>query len=99
MVDKERWVVLPYLVAKELPGLRLISLGVKEERERRLQCLGSYSFSNLNYETLLISAMSAMKYGRDLERLIKEVIITKPELGQVHVLKEYFSEGFYLIDL
>ena len=71
MVDKGRWVVLTYLVAKELPGLRLISLGVKEERDRRPQWLGSYSFSNLNYKTLLISAMSAMKYGRDLERLIK----------------------------
>ena len=99
MVDKGRWVVLLYLVAKDLSGLRLIPLGVKEERERRPQWLGSYSFSNLNYETLLISAMFAMKYGRDLERLINVVIITKPELGQVHVLKEYFSDGFYHIDL
>ena len=29
VVGKGQWVVLPYSVAKELPGLRLILLGVK----------------------------------------------------------------------
>ena len=32
MVGKGQWVVLPYLVDKDLHGLRLIPPGVKEER-------------------------------------------------------------------
>ena len=35
MVGKGRWVVLPYLVTKELRGLRLIPPGVKEEKDWR----------------------------------------------------------------
>ena len=35
IVEKGRWVVLPYSVAKRLPGLRLIPPGVKVERDQR----------------------------------------------------------------
>ena len=35
MVEKGTWVVLPYLVAKRLSGLRLSPPGVKVERDRR----------------------------------------------------------------
>ena len=31
--------------------------------------------------------MYAMQYGRNLERLIKEVVISNPALGPVHILK------------
>ena len=31
MVGKGKWVVIPYLVDMELPGLRMIPLGVKED--------------------------------------------------------------------
>ena len=31
MVGKGRWVVLPYFMDKDLPGLKTISMGVKEE--------------------------------------------------------------------
>ena len=48
MTRKGQWVVMPYLVAKELPGLRLISLGVKEEQYRQPWWIGNYSYSNLN---------------------------------------------------
>ena len=43
--------------------------------------------------------MSAMKYGRSLERLIREVIIANPALGPMHVLKDNVNDGFYLIGL
>ena len=44
MIEKGQWVVLPYSVAKGLPGLRLIPPGVKVERNRRPRWLGDYSF-------------------------------------------------------
>ena len=57
---KEQWDVFPYLVPKELPGLRLIPPVVKEERERRPQWLGDYIFSNINCENLPIAALYVM---------------------------------------
>ena len=44
MIEKEQWVVLPYLVSKGLPGLMLIPPGVKVERDRRPRWLGNYSY-------------------------------------------------------
>ena len=78
MVEKGQWVVLLYSVAKDLPGLRMIPPGAKEERYRRPRWLGDDSFSNLNSKILPITAMYAMKYGRALDRLIREVVIDDP---------------------
>ena len=91
--------VLPYLVDKEILGMRLIPPRVKEERDRRPRWIGDYSFSNLGYETLPIAAISAMKYGWALDRLSREVVIAYPELGLVNVLKADVSDGFYHIGL
>ena len=43
MVGKGKWVVLPYLVAKELQGMRLNKLGVKGLRDRWLRWIVDYS--------------------------------------------------------
>ena len=91
--------MLLYSLAKEIPGLRLIPLGVKEGRYWRLRWLRDYSFSNLNSKTLPIAAMSTIQYGRELERLIREVVIDDPSLGPVHLLKVDVSDGFYRIGL
>ena len=91
--------MLPCLVARELPGLRLRSHGVKEERDRRPRWLGDYSYSNLNIKDFPIDALSAMKYGWALDRLIKEVVIADPALGPVYVLNADVSNGFYRIGL
>ena len=47
MVKKGKWVVLAYLVAKELPVLSLILKGAKEDMDRRPCWLGNYNFSNI----------------------------------------------------
>ena len=47
MVRKGQWVVLPYLAAKDLLGIKLSLPGVKEGRDRRPRWLGNYSYSNL----------------------------------------------------
>ena len=44
MIEKGQWVVLPYSVAKGLPGLRLSPPGVKLERDRWPRWLINYSF-------------------------------------------------------
>ena len=61
MVGKGQWVVLPYLVAKELPELRLRPPGVKEERKDWLWWIGDYGYSNLNSKDLPIATLFAMQ--------------------------------------
>ena len=39
--------------------------------------------------------MPAMQYGRVLERIIREVFISDPAMGPVHVLKSDGSDSFY----
>ena len=63
MVAKGQWVVLPYSVAKRLPGLWLSLPVVKIERDRRPNWLGNYSFNPINAKTLPICDLSAMQYG------------------------------------
>ena len=47
MIEKGQWVLLPYLVAKGLLGLRLSPPGVKVERDRRPLLLGDYIYFKL----------------------------------------------------
>ena len=91
--------VLPYSVAKGLPGLRLSPPGVKVEGDRRPCWLGDYSFFLTNAETLSIASLSAMQYGRALDRLIHEIVYADPALGYVYLLKADVSDGFYCIGL
>ena len=83
MIEKGQWVVLPYLVAKGLPGLRLSPPGVKVERDRRPRWLDDYRFKKTNAETFPIASLSAMKYGRALDRLICEIVYADPALGYI----------------
>ena len=78
MIQKGEWVVLPYLVSKGLPGLRLSPLGVKVERERRSRWLGDYNYFKTNAETLPVSCLSAMQYGRALDCLIRKIVYAYP---------------------
>ena len=66
MAYKGQWVVLPYLVAKDIPGLRISPPGVKEEEDICPGWLGGYSFINNNTDTLSIYALSTMQYDQVL---------------------------------
>ena len=86
MVAQGQWVVLPYLVAKRLPGLRLSPPGVKIERDHRPHWLGDYSFNPINTETLPICDLSAMQYGQCLDSLLCEIVYANPKLGPLHMI-------------
>ena len=51
MVEKGYWMMLPYSVAKRLPGFRLSPPGVKVERDRRPRWIGDYSYFKTNAKT------------------------------------------------
>ena len=91
--------VLPYTVAKMLPGLRLSPPGVKVELKRRPRWLGDYSYFKTIAKTLPVSCSSSMQYGRKLDRLIREIVFAESALGYVYLLKKDVSDGFYWIGL
>ena len=95
MVEKGQWMVIPYLVAKRLLGLRLIPPGVKMERDRRPRWLGNYSYYKTYSKTLPVSCLSAMQCGRALDRLLREMVFADPALGPIYILKANMSDGFY----
>ena len=85
MVEKGQWVALPYSVAKGLPGLRLSVPGVKVEQDRRPHWLGNYIHFKTDAKTLPVACLSAMQYGRALDRLLREIVFADPDLGYVHL--------------
>ena len=99
MLEKGQWVVLPYSVAKRLPGLRLSLPGAKVERDKRPRWLGDYSYFKTNAETLPVACLTSMQYGRALDRLLREIVFEDPALGPVYLLKASVSDGFYCIGL
>ena len=56
---------------------------MKEERDQQPRWIDDYSYSNINTDTLPIAALSAMKYGRVLDHLIREVVVSDPVLGHI----------------
>ena len=99
MLGKGRWVVLMNSVSKEHTELSLIPPEVNEYQDWRPRWIEKYSYSNINSNSLPIVSISAMQYGRALERLIREVVIADPFLGTIYVLKADVSVGFYRIAL
>ena len=72
---------------------------MKVERDRRPRWLGDYSYFKTNTETLPVACLSAMQYGRALDRLIREIVYADTALGYVYLLKADVSDGFYRIGL
>ena len=60
---------------------------MKVERDQRPRWLGDYSYFKTNAETLPVSCLSAMQYGRALYRLIHNIVYADPALGYVYLLK------------
>ena len=87
MVEKGQWTVLPYSVAKRIPGLRLSPPGVKVERDKRPRWLGDYSYFKTNFDTLPVACFPPMHYSRALDRLLCEIVFVDPALGPVYILK------------
>ena len=99
MIAKGQWVVLPASVAQTLPGLRLSPPGVVPQRDRRPRWIGDYSWWDVNSDTLPLAAMEAMQFGHALDRILREILLSNPEHGPVHLIKVDISDGFYRVDL
>ena len=99
MIEKKQWVILPYEVAKDLPGLRLSPPGCVPQRDRRPRWICDYSFYDVNQETIELFAEDAMQFGHALERFLRQILLADPKLGPIELMKVDISDGFYRICL
>lgn len=99
MINKDQWVILPYSVVKDLPGLRLSPPGVVPQRDRRPRWICDYSFYAVNLDTLPLAALESMQFGHALDRVLRHILLANPELGPVYLMKVDLSDGFYRVDL
>lgn len=99
MINKDQWVILPYSVVQDLPGLRLSPPGVVPQRERRPRWICDYSFYAVNLDTLPLAALESMQFGHALDRILRHILLANPELGPVYLMKVDLSDGFYRVDL
>ena len=99
MIHKQQWVILPYSLVKDWPDLRISPPGVIPQHERRPRWICDYSFSNINFEALELFAKETMQYGHALDRLLRKILLSDPDLGPVYMHKIDVSDGFYRIHL
>ena len=93
------WTVLPYRLVKDLPGLRISPLGVKEERERKPRLVCDHSFFEVNQHTWMRTPAEAMQFGGTLHRILHAVRHADPALGAVFLSKYDIKDGFYRLFL
>jgi len=99
MINKQQWIVLPYSVAKTLPGLYLSPPGVVPQRGRRPQWIVDYSWYDVNVDTLPRAPSEAVQFGHALDRILREILLADPMLGPIYMLKLDISDGFYRVNL
>ena len=99
MINKDQWVVLPYNVVKDLPGLRVSPPGVVPQRERRPRWICDYSYYEVNSDTLPLAALESMQFGHALDRILRHILLSNPDNGPVYLMKVDLSDGFYRVDL
>jgi hypothetical protein len=96
--EKGFWVVLPYDMVKQLPGLKLSPLGVVPQGDRRPRLIVDYSFYGINGETVKLMPPEATQLGRALERLLTSIRHADPAFGgPVYMAKIDITDGFYRV--
>ena len=99
MINKQQWIILPASEAMKLPGLRLSPPGCVPQRDRRPRWICDYSWSEVNLETLPLAALESMQFGHALDRILREILLSNPDLGPVSLMKIDISDGFYRVNL
>ena len=94
MVEKGKWVMLPYHMARGLHQLRLISAGVKVERERQPRWLGNDDFNTNNTDNLPLGHLSVIQHGQALDFHLREILYADSMISPVYVLTAYFNNIF-----
>ena len=98
-VESGFWLVLPYELIKDLPGLRLSPSGVKDERDRRPRLVVDHTFFFVNRDTLALAPKESMQFGQALPRIIHHARHANPKFGPSKLAKYDITDGFYRVHL
>ena len=93
--SKSFWVVLPWELVKDIPGMRVSPLGSIPQRDRRPRLINDLTFYGVNDDTIPFAPASSMQFGRALERLLYRIRHANPEHGPVYMNKIDIADGFY----
>ena len=97
MVAKGQWVVVPYELIKDIPGLCLSPIGVVPQHDRRPRTICDLTFFGVNDATQPAAAVESMQFGYALERLLRHIVLSNPAYGPVRLAKVDLSDGFYRV--
>jgi hypothetical protein len=76
---------------------RVSPISVVPQKEWRPRTIIDYSYYSLNAETLPLTPMEAMQFGRALERYIRKIVHADPRFGPVKMIKVDLADGFYRV--
>lgn len=98
-VENGFWLVLPYELIKDLPGLRFSPAGIKVERDRRPRLVVDHTFFFVNRDTLQLAPKESMQFGAALPRIIYLARHADPDFGPIYLAKYDIKDGFYRVHL
>ena len=79
------WTVLPLATALILAHLRLSSLGLVPQRNRRPRLIVDYTFSGINPDTARLAPHKAMQFGHALYRVLAHIVYADARYGPVYL--------------
>jgi hypothetical protein len=87
MIRKGQWTLLPALLVLNDLQLRLSPLGLAPQRDRRPRTIRDYSFFGVNHETLTLSPVECMQFGKARWRVLWHLKSANPHLGSMYLSK------------
>ncbi len=76
------WTVLPLTVALRRVHLRLSTVDVVLQRNRRSRLIVDYTYSGLNNKTARLAPSEAIQFGNALQRVLTKLAQTDPRSGR-----------------
>jgi hypothetical protein len=67
------------------------------QRDRRPRTISDYTFFGLDHETIPVSPLECMQFGRALWRILRHVKSANPHHGPIYLSKIDIADGFYRI--
>jgi hypothetical protein len=97
MIHKKQWILPPAALAMTQEELRISTLGVPPQRDRRPRSIIDYTFYHINEDTVVRAPPEAMQFGKALWRILAGIVQANTGLGPVYLSKVDIADGFYHI--
>jgi hypothetical protein len=99
LIQKRQWVLLTADLVLHEPNLRLSTLGVVTQHDRRPRTICDNSFFLVNLDTTPLAPVESMQFGRYLWRILTNIHKADHQLGPVFLSKVDIADGFYRIQV